>query len=116
MSGLKRYSEDKLLELADRKWYVKNTNEEVIVRKVESYYKIDRADVQHMVEIEFLNPEPDARALSYCRARQHRQVWVGPYQGHPSPDIHVWEAIVDLEYLTPVPFGTPAAEVLFGKK
>ena len=117
MNDLTLLSEAKLVELLlSGKLYVKHTNEEVVVRKVEAYHKIDRAEVQYTVEIEFVNAEPCSKALEYCSARQHRQIWIGPYQGHPSPDIHIWEARVGLEYLTPVPYGTPAAEVLFGKK
>lgn len=116
MSVLKVHSQEKLLELADNKWYIKNTNEEVIIRKVDAYYAIHTAEVQYRVEVEFVNSDPCSKALERCRARQHRQVWMGPYAGHPSPDIHVWEALIDLEYLTPIPFGTPAGEVLFGKR
>lgn len=116
MKVLKHHSQEKLFELANDKWYVKHTNEEVIIRAVEARHQIDRPDIQYIVEIEFVNQEPSVIALQMCSARQQRQIWVGPYSGHPSPDIHIWEARVDLNNLTKVPYGTPAAEVLFAEK
>lgn len=116
MKVLKTHSQEKLIELANDKWYVKHTDEEVIIRAVEAHHRIDSADLRYVVEIEFVSAEPCVAALQICSARQQRQIWVGPYSGHPSPDIHIWEARVDLQNLTKVPFGTPAAEVLFGTR
>lgn len=115
MSKLEHHNRQKLFELANDKWYVKHTDEEVIIRAVESHYRQDRNEILYIVEIEFVNDNPCMLALQTCSARQQRQIWVGPYTGHPAPDIHIWEARVDLENLTTVPFGTPAAEVLYGK-
>lgn len=112
----KTHTQEKLIEFVDKKWYVKHTNAEVVIRNVEAVYPFDRADLRYIVDIEFLQDYPDERALRICNAIPEDVVQMS-YAGHPvQPGIRTWIARVDLEYLCNVPFGTKAAEILFGKK
>lgn len=107
----------KAIEIMTSKWYVLHTNEEVVVRSIESSWYEDRNEVKNIAEIEFVNDNPVIQALRLCGATSTVDYTELSYTGHPTPSRQVWKAIVDMNRcLCTVPFGTKAAEVLFGKK
>ena len=113
----KQYSDQKFIELAGEPWYVKNTCEQVIVTKVECEWYAHNNEIKHIVEIEFLNPEPCEKALQKVGAQRLVMDMQHSYQGHPvMQEQYQWVARLNLKELSNVPYGTKAAEVLFGKR
>ena len=104
-------------DIASRPWYVKNTNAEVIVRNVEFRYSDTSDEKTAIVDIEFVEDNPDLNAIKYSGAilvPDYNVITV--YSGHPVQTIKKYRARVSLDKLCEVPFGTKAAEVLFAKK
>lgn len=101
--------------------YVKDTDEKVYILSAEQTFYENRNEIKIIATIRFLSENPNERALKRVGA-------VGVpddalplmYIGHPAPQMptkYVWTATVDVKkHLSAIPFGTKAAEVLFGKK
>jgi hypothetical protein len=101
--------------------YVKNTGEKVFILSCESTYYADRDEVKIIADIRFVSDNPSEYALRLVGAKgiaepQPQMMYIG----HPIPQMPtemVWTARVDVKKcLSDIPFGTKAAEVLFGKK
>jgi hypothetical protein len=105
------------MELVSQTWYVKNTCEQVLVTKVDCSWYDHSNEIKYTVEVEFLNAEPCERALSVAGAQRIIMDLHHSYQGHPvQQEQYQWVATLNVKDLSNVPYGTKAAEVLFGKK
>lgn len=121
MKRIKEAQVEQLKNLPDI-LYVKNTGEQVLLLQCDSTYYADRDEIQIIARIRFMSDNPSKYALKLVGAvglpePQPQMLYIG----HPIPPLPIvnviWEATVDVKkYLSDIPFGTKAAEVLFGKK
>lgn len=97
-------------------WYIKGTDEKVILRQVDQSWYEDRDEIKIIACIEFVSDNPKLEALEKVGATGKYPTMM--YAGHPIEEFpRIWTATVDMKlYLSQVPFGTKAAEVLFAKK
>ena len=97
-------------------WYIKGTDERVVLKEVTHSYYDDRDEIKILAVIEFVSDYPKQEALQLVAATGKSPTML--YSGHPVEEFpRIWTALVDMKlYLSRVPFGTKAAEVLFGKR
>lgn len=97
--------------------YVKYTNERVLVMDYQFDYTI-QGEVDVKINVIFMSDSPCRKAVSTLGGNE--ELFYDPhsqYSGHPAMESRQYKATLNsLRYLSPVPYGTKAAEVLFGKK
>lgn len=106
--------------------YVKDTDEKVLLLDLKESWYDDRDEKQLIAHIRFISDNPSDYALRRVGATGKADcvlsnMAIGMYAGHPAqpapPPRILYTATVDVKkHLSDVPFGTKAAEVLFGKK
>lgn len=97
--------------------YVKYTNERVLVMDYQFDYTI-QGEVDVKINVIFMSDSPCLKAVSTLGGNE--ELFYDPhsqYSGHPVMESRRHKATLNsLRHLSPVPYGTKAAEVLFGKK
>lgn len=101
--------------------YVLHTSEQVYVTDYSLICYEDRDEYYAELKIKFMSKNPCKLALRKVKASEISASIpiVNLYAGHPVqqyPAYVEYTATVTLDQLSTVPFGTTAAEVLFGKK
>lgn len=97
--------------------YVRYTNERVLVMNYHLDYTIEGRP-SFRIDVIFMSDTPCLKAVSTLGGNE--ELFYDPhsqYSGHPVMENRQYKATLNsLKYLSPTPYGTKAAEVLFGKK